>query len=246
MIKRYSRENEILIEVVIMKRLFEALFKAFSVVYIAVYLVLSGCIVSWITSGMNLIGGCEYLVHLDLGKIPEGTVFADVLAKGDWDRVEQAYWTYESTLGISGHDCEDAQYDMDGYKSLMFHTTFNYTGDKIDPAQSHNKVCFEYWRSYFEYLPYIKVAYCDKDGNILGFTEEKHIRPVFLRSVSYDLYADGDELSYKVVTEHPFKNSRLKILFLAMTVFGIIYKIRIRRKKKKLIQSGETDNERKE
>ena len=85
------------------------------------------------------------------------------------------------------------------------------------------------------------MAYCDKDGNILGFTEEKHIRPEFLRSVSYDLYVDGDELSYKVITEHPFKDSRLWILFLAMTVCGIVYIICRRRIKKKILQSGEAE-----
>ena len=70
--------------------------------------------------------------------------------------------------------------------------------------------------------------------------------PVFLRRVSYDLYADGDELSYKVGTVSPFRDSRMWLLFIAMTIFGVVYLIHNRRRKKKLIQSGETDNERKE
>lgn len=221
------------------------LFKVFSVVFIAVYLVLAGCVVSWIINRITTGAWSNQLVYLHLGKMPKGTVFADVLAKGDWDRINRAYLGYEHILGI-GKDCEIAQYDEDGYKSLMFHTEFFYTGDKIDPAQSHNTICFEDWGGIFKELPHIKVAYCDKGGNILDITEEKHIMPVFLRRVSYDLYADGDELSYRGVTVSPFRDSRLWILFLAMTICSIVYKIRIRRRKKKLIQSGETDNEQKE
>lgn len=226
------------------------LFKVFSVVFIAAYLVLAGCIglsiISSITNDARSSAGSDQLVYLHLENVPEGTVFADVLAKGNWERESPTYMTYEHILGISGHDCEIAQYGKDGYKSLMFNTEFFYTGDKIDPAQPQNKICFEDWSGYFEDLPYIMVAYCDKDGNILGITEEKHIMPVFLRRVSYDLYADGDELSYKAATVSPFRDSRLWILFIAMTVCGIVYIICSRRRKKKLLQSGETDNERKE
>ncbi|MGB4093454.1 MAG: hypothetical protein WBK46_16160 [Ruminococcus flavefaciens] len=224
--------------------------KVLSVVFIAVYLVLAGCIglsiISSITNSARSSSGSDQLVYLHLENVPEGTVFADVLAKGHWERESPTYMTYEPVLGISGHDCEIAQYDKDGYKSLMFHTEFFYTGDRIDPAQPDNKICFEDWAGRFEYLPYIKVAYCDKDGNILGITEEKHIMPVFLRRVSYDLYADGDELSYKAGTVSPFRDSRMWLLFIAMTIFGVVYLIRNKRRKKKLLQSGETDNERKE
>ncbi len=36
------------------------------------------------------------------------------------------------------------------------------------------------------------------------------------------------------------------VVFIAMTIFGVVYLIRNKRRKKKLLQSGETDNERKE
>ena len=37
-----------------------------------------------------------------------------------------------------------------------------------------------------------------------------------------------------------------KVFSIAMTIFGVVYLIRNKRRKKKLLQSGETDNERKE
>ena len=218
--------------------------KVFSVVFLAVYLVLLGFVVLWIISRIMISASSTQLLYLNLGKMPEGTVFADVLAKGDWNKVRKTNIDYEDLLGVD-HTCEIEQYDKDGYKSLMFNADFYYTGDRIDSTQSHNKIGFEDWSDLFKDLPYIKVAYCDKDGNILGITEEKHLMPVFLRNVSYDLYADGDELSYKVGLS-PYRDNRMWILFITMTIFGVVYLIHNRRRKKKLIQSGETDNERKE
>lgn len=216
--------------------------KVFSVVFKAVYLVLFGFVVLWIISRIMISASSTQLLYLNLGKIPEGTVFADVLAKGDWNKVRKTNIDYEDLLGVD-QTCEIAQYDKDGYKSLMFNADLYYTGDRIDSTQPDNKICFEDWSDLFKELPYIKVAYCDKDGNILGITEEKHITPVFMRRSPYNLYADGEELSYKL---GPLDDIKPWILFIAMTIFGIVYKIYNSRRKKKLIQSGETDNERKE
>lgn len=225
------------------------LFKVFFVVYIAVYLALSGCIALYISSKIGSTfshkSNSHELVYLNLGKMPEDTAFTDVLAKGHWEKIKHTQIDYEHLLGVD-HSCEIAQYNENDYKSLMFNASFYYTGDRIDLSQTHNKICFEDWSSLFKNFSYIKVAYCDREGNILGVTEEKYIIPVFLREVSYELYADDEELSYKIGTERPFRDDKLWILFIVMTILGVVYIIRFRHRKKKLIQSEKTANKRKE
>lgn len=97
----------------------------------------------------------------------------------------------------------------------------------------------------FKNLPYVKIAYCDKDGNILGITEEKKVMPAYLRRVRYEFYADGEKLSYRRITQHIY--FQIWLLLLLMLILGAVILMRMPRPENtEHIQSGEIDNERKE
>ena len=226
-----------------MKRAVKALFIA---VYIAVLIALFGflgiCFGSCI--GRESSGDVSH-VEIELENVPEGTVFVDILAKGNWEKQRRADVDNEHLLGID-RNCEIVRYDKDGYKSLMFNTEIFYEGDKIDTAESHNHLCYGgYGMAIFKNLPYVKIAYCDKDGNILGITEEKKITPVYLREVQYEFDADGEELSCRLITQHIYFQIWLLLLF--MLILGVVILMRMPSSKNtEHIQSGELDNERKE
>ena len=97
-------------------------------------------------------------------------------------------------------------------------------------------------RSWAGNIREIKVAYCDKDGNILGITEEKKVMPAYLRLVQYEFDADGGELSYKRITKRPF--FQIWLLMLIMLILGVFILIRMPDPiNTEYIQSGEADNE---
>ena len=183
--------------------------------------------------------------ELDLENVPEGTAFVDILAKGDWEKQRRADVDNEHLLGID-RNCEIVRYDKDGYKSLMFNTEIFYEGDKIDTEKSHNHLCYGgNGMAIFKNLPYVKIAYCDKDGNILGITEEKKIMPVYLREVQYEFDTDGEELSCWRITHHIY--FQIWLLMLIMLILGVFILIRMPDPiNTEYIQSGEVDNERKE
>ncbi len=181
--------------------------------------------------------------ELDLENVPEGTAFADILAKGSWEEI--GLWDNgfnKQSLNLDDN-CEIVQYDEDGYKSLMFKLYIVLEECEISTEKAHGHMCFGgHGQVIFEKLPYVKVAYCDKDGNILGITEKKKVMPAYLRLVQYEFDADGGELSYKRITKRPF--FQIWLLMLIMLILGVFILIRMPSSKNtEYIQSGEVDNE---
>ena len=108
-----------------------------------------------------------------LKNVPEGTAFADILVKDKKNDKYAACFNEENgrLLGV-GKDCGLAGYEEDGYTSMLLrHNCAVF--EKADLSE-HSSVSFklnEENNKLFNHFRRIKVACCDKDGNILGVTD---------------------------------------------------------------------------
>ena len=238
-----------------MKRAVKVLFIA---VYIAVLIALFGflgiCFGSCIGRGSS---GDVSHVEIELENVPEGTAFADILLKDSNDELRldldiNTNFNYCALVGLIpdfdiGENSEIVRYNEDDYRSLMFnHTDYGSVyleGLEIARGENDDYMCFGgYTQPILKHFRHIKVAYCDKDGNILGITEEKKITPVYLREVQYEFDADGEELSCRLITQHIYFQIWLLLLF--MLILGVVILMRMPSSKNtEHIQSGEVDNE---
>lgn len=189
-------------------------------------------------------------VMIDKDKAPENTAFADVLIKDKRHDKYAAKFNEENgkSLGV-GKDCGLAKYEEDGYTSLLLRhncAVFDYSlQDRIFESMIREHL-YDRYRT-------VKVAYCDKDGNILGVTNEIKVARASYDKAVYSFEADGESLSCSVSkgTELHLSISFLVFMFLiiAVMLFFIFRKIRIcaekadTKKMIKRIQSGGIDNE---
>ena len=229
-------------------------FKAFIAVYFAAFMCIFG--------GMTAFAWDVDTSHLEIsfGEVPEGTVFADILVKEKWNRYEgeDGYVNVfnGSLLGLDG-SCELAKYNKDGYASLLLkHSTAVLEEYDLSPdsGNRHMHLGLETGDdNLFDHYRHIKVAYCDKDGNILGITNEVKVKSIPWSKAAYTIKADGGKLTCDVNTGPPYY--MLILIPLGGVLLFIIAAIRlvikgVQKKQSadsiKRIQSGETDNERKE
>ena len=155
------------------------------------------------------VGLAEYEIDIQYINAPEGTAFADILFKKvENDRyapnAEQtsytesdichSVWRESGRIELDEH-CGLAEYD-DGFTSCMMRRCF------VNDNVVHTDGCDLVWEpsspgngEVFEYYGEFKVAYCDKDGNVLLVTE-----PVKVKPKGYTLYevcADGTKVEYE-------------------------------------------------
>ena len=105
---------------------------------------------------------------------PKGTDFVDILVK-DKKNDKYAVEFNEKNAGFFnvGKDCGLARYDEDGYTSLMLrHSCADLGGvGKFDSSCFLSLVLntgnFKLWRHFSR----VKVAYCDKDGNVIRVSQ---------------------------------------------------------------------------
>lgn len=226
--------------------------------FIAVYFSLFMCIFG----GINALAWDTDTSHLEIsfGEVPEGTAFADILVKENWNRYEgeggYVHGFNGHLLGLDGN-CELAKYNEGGYASLLLkHSTAILEEYDLSPdsQNKHMELGLETGdENIFDHYRHIKVAYCDKDGNILGITNEVRVKQVWFGKALYDIRADGSKLTCDVDTGPPFY---LLILIptggILLAVIAVIKLVKRSLQKKqstdsiKRIQSGETDNGRKE
>lgn len=187
-----------------------------------------------------------------LGEVPGGTAFADILVK---DKSGDKYTVdfNEENAGLLGVDrsCGLAAYNEEGFTSLLLrHSCAVFEKAELS---SEGYILFRLNVSadeMFRHYDCIKAAYCDKDGNVLGVTDEVRIRHVFGGRPVYDIKADGKVLTCHVSTGPPYYLLVLiplgLVLLAAAVVIHFILKI-IRKKQTakmiKRIQSGESDIE---
>jgi len=192
-----------------------------------------------------------------LKNAPEGTAFADILVKDKKNDKYAACFNEENgrLLGV-GKDCGLAVYDEDGYTSMLLrHNCAVF--EKADLSE-HSSVSFklnEENNKLFNHFRRIKVACCDKDGNILGVTDVSGVEAVHFNTPAYyRIEADGRSLTCEVTTGPPYFMMVLVpaafILFAVIVIAAIIIKRAVRKAGTagmiKRIQSGEVDNERKQ
>ena len=194
--------------------------------------------------------------RIDLGEVPEGTAFADILVK---DRRHDKYavaFNEENArlLGVAG-DCGLAGYDTEGYTSMLLrHSCAVFDGADIS---GHSCVYFklnEDNNKLFNHFRKIKVAYCDKDGNVIGVTDTAKFEFEWLGApAAYDIEANGENLACRVSTGPPY----YLLIFIPLGILLFVAVIMLLLAKRaagrfetakmiKRIQSGAVDDERKE
>jgi len=212
---------------------------------------------------MCIFGGIDaFAWHVDtrsqdiaLKNAPEGTAFADILVKDKKNDKYAVDFNEENgrLLGV-GKDCGLAGYDEDGYTSMLLrHNCAVF--EKADLSE-HSSVSFKLNEEnikLFDHFRRIKVACCDKEGNILSITNDVSVKNVFWGMPYYRIEVNGRSLSCEVNTGPPYFMMVLVpaafILFAVIVIAAIIIKRAVRKAGTagmiKRIQSGEVDNERK-
>ncbi|SHM77480.1 hypothetical protein [Ruminococcus flavefaciens] len=223
--------------------------KAFIAVYFAVFM----CFFGGMTAFAWDVDTMEQ--NIDLKNAPEGTAFADILVK---DRKNDKYavdFNEENgkLLGLT-KDCGLAQYSKDGYTSMLLrHSCACFDKAEISEHMYTSFRLKEENSEIFNHFQTIKVAYCDKDGNVLGVTEKAKFDKLRFNIGAYTINANGDSLSCSISTGPPYF-MMIVVPFLVivpaiLTAAGIII-ARLRKKAQsakmiKHIQSGEVDNDEK-
>ena len=223
---------------------------------IAVYFAVVMCIFS----GINALAWNVDTSHLDIsfGEVPEGTAFADILVKGNWEENNMDFNVYNGSVLRVDSSCELAKYNKDGYTSLFLkHKSITLEQVDMSPESKNKHMEFAVevgTEKLFNHYRHIKIAYCDKDGNILGFTNEVKVEKVTWGNPYYKIEANGSSLicdvnrgpSYFMIVLVP-----AMFIALALIITAVVITAKLTRKAKlknsiKRIQSGEVDNERKE
>ena len=190
-----------------------------------------------------------HVVTVDIDKAPEKTAFADVLIKDKWHDKYAVDFNVENAglLGV-GRDCGLAAYDTDGYTSLLLRHNCAKSDYSLYGSIFYSLIREKLYDRYRT----VRVAYCDKDGDILGVTDEVKVERASYDKAVYSFKADGESLSCSVskLTEQHFP---ISIVILMLILLGVLLLTAVKLIKKaqtakmiKRIQSGETDNERKE
>ena len=226
--------------------------RAVKALFIAVYFAVLICVFIYVTFLTHDVD----VQHMDIyfGDVPEGTAFADILVKGKAEDTEMDFNVYNGSVLEVDRSCEIAEYNADGYTSLFL----KHRGVDLEmrdlSSDSENKYMEVGGGSHtLSRFRYIKLAYCDKDGNILGITKETEVKKTPLNDFTYEIKADGDELSCKIVLARMYYVIAvflLSVILLAVCAAVIIIKEKLaERQSAKMripIQSGEIDNEQNE
>ena len=194
--------------------------------------------------------------NIKLKNVPAGTAFADILVKDKKKDRYAADFNEENAqlLGV-GKDCGLAKYEEGGYTSMLlrhncavFERTDTDSMNVIFRLKEENNTLFNHFRQ-------IKVACCDKDGNILGVTDAAVFESVhFNTPAAYTIEVNGEGLYCRVNTGPPYYLLVVVPVFVLVSAIliaaVIIAKIVIKKSQTarmiKRIQSGEVDDERKE
>ena len=221
--------------------------KAFIAVYFAVIMCFMG--------GMTAFAWNVDTLHqnIELKNAPECTAFADILLKDKKNDKYAVDFNEENgkLLGV-GKDCGLAKYEEGGYTSMLLrHNCAVFENSE----QNHTVLRLKEENStLFNHFSSIKVAYCDKDGNILCITNEADIKKSFWGMPEYTIAANGSSLTCDVNNGPPYFMLVLvpaAIAALAVIVITVVITVKLSKRAKlkksiKRIQSGEIDNERKE
>lgn len=148
-------------------------------------------------------------LKMEFGEVPTGTVFADILAKENWHRYPDGVVdvSFAPTLKLD-ENCELAKYNEDGYASMLLRTGLVLLEDhELSPETSDKHSCLGKMSGdgeIFDHIHHIKLAYCDKNGNILGITDEAEVKSVLFGMPEYTIKADGSKVELDADVTLPF------------------------------------------
>ena len=204
-------------------------FKAFIAVYFTVIMCFMG--------GMTAFAWNVDTLHqnIEMKNAPEGTAFADILVKDKKNDKYAVDFNEENgkLLGV-GKDCGLAKYEECGYTSMLLrHNCAVF--EKADISDSMNVIfrLKDENDTLFNHFSRIKVAYCDKDGNILTVTDEVRIKNVFWGMPAYTIAANGSSLTCDVNQGPPyFMLVLVPAAFAALAVIIITVVITVKLSKK--------------
>ena len=194
--------------------------------------------------------------NIELKNVPEGTAFADILVKDGKNDKYAVEFNEENgkLLGIN-KNCGLAGYNEGGYTSMLLrHNCAVFERVELSQQQYTSLMLKEDNSEIFNHFQSIKVAYCDKDGNVLGVTKKAKFDKLRFNIGAYNITANGNELTCSISTGPPYYMMIIAPLLVIVPAFFTTAGIIISRARKKAqsakmikrIQSGEVDNERKE
>lgn len=224
--------------------------------FIAVYFTVIMCFIGGMTAFAWNVD--THSQNITIKNAPEGTAFADILVKDKKNDKYAVDFNEENgkLLGV-GKDCGLAKYEEGGYTSMLLrHNCAVF--EKADISDSMN-VIFRLKDEndmLFNHFSRIKVAYCDKNGDILGVTNASVFETVhfFNTPAAYTIETNGEGIYCRVSTGPPYYMMVVVPVLVLVPSLGIVLGIIAKRLRKKVqtdkmikrIQSGEVDNERKE
>lgn len=198
--------------------------RAVKALFIAVYFAVLICVFIYVTFLTHDVD----VQHMDIyfGEVPEGTAFADILVKGKAEDTEIDFNVSNGYVLKVDRSCEIAEYNVDGYTSLFLKHKVDLEMRDLSP-DSENKYMEVGGGSYtLSRFSHMKLAYCDKDGNILGITKETEVKKTPLNDFTYEIKADGDELSCKIVLARMYYVIAVFLLSVIVLAVSVIVKLR--------------------
>ena len=219
---------------------------------VAVYFALFMCIFGGMTAFAVTwdIDHSWQLIRFDEDKVPEGTAFADILIKDKWHDKYAVDFNEENgeALGVD-KDCGLAKYDKDGYTSLLLRHNCAMFDYSIQGNIFYSLIREKLYNRYRT----VKVAYCDKDGNVLGVTDAVKVKLASHKNAVYSFDVEGESLSSSVSKAPELRlgiSDVIIITILLVLIILIILRRIIKYTEKantkrmiKRIRSGEDDNE---
>lgn len=223
-----------------MKRAVKALFIA---VYFAVLIYIFAC--------MAISGHVDFgHINIYFGEVPEGSAFADILVEGKAEDREIDFNVYNGSVLKVDRSCEIAEYNVDGYTSLFLKHKVDLEECDLSPDSENKHMEVGGGQNTLRRFSHMKLAYCDKDGNILGITKEIKVKKTPLNDFTYEIKADGDDLRCRFFKAPKYYLLALvlwTVVLFAMCAAVIIIKEKLaERQSAKMripIHSGEADNE---
>lgn len=175
----------------------------------------------------------ETWLRVHINGAPEGTAYVDLLLKdmkNDSTAVDYNE-EYEKYMGGDRaglkRDCGLAKYNEDGYTSMTLRHNFVMYYDTNSEEAAYSQMKMKTHDIFNEHR-YVRLAYCDSKGEIIGVTNEIKV-PYndFLAPVMYNFSGDGEKLSFRfggniVKKQNPVLMWTINIIVLLIPVILLI------------------------
>ena len=214
--------------------------KTFIALFFAAFMCIYGCMTAFAWDHD------ETWMRVRFQNAPEGTAYVDLLLKdkeNDSTAVDynEEYEKYMLGLGEDRvslkRGCGLAKYNEDGYTSMTLRHNFVVYYDTYSDEASYSQMKMK-THEIFNQHRYVKLAYCDRDGNVIKVTDEIKV-PYnrFTYPVMYWFSGDGERLSFKfggVNQYKPWVDILIICVPIALLIFVfVLVRILIKRSKAK-------------